>query len=137
MVLVAGVLVFAVLADGRVGSEAITNDGGAWLLNRDEAGIGHVNRVVGEVSTYAGPFSGNFDVEQFESLIVVTDAGNWQVALVDPTLGEKATPVSVSPTTTALAAPDLSLVDEAPAPSGRCRGRSSRWCSNSSTFRPR
>ena len=113
-VLVVGVLVFAVLADGRVGSEAVTNDGGAWLLNRDEDGIGHVNRVVGEVSRYAGPFSGDFDVEQFESLIVVTDTGNSQVALVDPTLAEKSTPVTVSPTTTAYAAPGhVVLVDEA------------------------
>ena len=51
LALVIGAVVIAALqAEGRERSKADTNDGGAWLLKRDEGYVGHVNRLVGEVT---------------------------------------------------------------------------------------
>ena len=47
---IGAVIVTALQAEGRERSKADTNDGGAWLLKRDEGYVGHVNRVVGEVT---------------------------------------------------------------------------------------
>ena len=44
------VVLLAVLAEGREGTESSTNDGGAWLINRRVGSIGHVNRHVEELS---------------------------------------------------------------------------------------
>ncbi|MAT04307.1 MAG: hypothetical protein CL424_04595, partial [Acidimicrobiaceae bacterium] len=95
----------ALLADGRVGSESVSNDGGAWLLNRGEGVIGHVNRVVGEVDTTVGPFSGNFDVAQARDVVVVHDRGAGRVAVIDTTQAAIGAVVPVPATIEIAAAP--------------------------------
>ena len=63
---IGAVIVTALQAEGREQSKADTNDGGAWLLKRDAGYVGHVNRVVGEVTaavSVADPGS-DYDVDQ-------------------------------------------------------------------------
>lgn len=97
---VGAVGVAAVLADGRVGTATRTNDGGAWLLNRSEDSIGHVNRVVGEIASVAGPFGGAFDVEQSDGVVVVNDRGTGEAVLIDTNLATPGAAVRVSIDTT-------------------------------------
>lgn len=99
------VVLAALLADGRVGSESLTNDGGAWLLNRSESVIGHVNRVVGEVDATTPGFSGRYDVSQSSDVVVVNDRGASRAVLIDTTLTEIGAPVTISPTTEVIAVP--------------------------------
>ncbi len=99
------VTVAAAFADGRVGSETRTNDGGAWLLNRSEDSIGHVNRVVGEVASVAGPFDGAFEVAQAPGVVAVANRGAGQAVLIDTTLSAPGAPVAVSATTAVHAIP--------------------------------
>ena len=70
-----GALVFAAVnADGREISRASSNDGGAWLLNRELAVVGHKNRAAGELSTFIRiPDSAQADVHQAGDLVVVHD----------------------------------------------------------------
>lgn len=83
--LAATIVVAAVQADGRSNVRAATNDGGAWLVKRDQALVGHVNRAVGEVSgvvRVATP-GAEFDVEQDGELIVVNDRSSSTLSVVD------------------------------------------------------
>jgi len=107
-----GLVVAALLADGRTASESETNDGGAWLLNRSQSSIGHVNRVVGEISNAVGPFSGQFDVSQAESVVVVHNKGAGQAVLLDTNLATPGSPVSVSETTTVAAGPGVVVLHD-------------------------
>ena len=78
-------MVSALLADGREQSHADTNDGGAWLLKRDVGYVGHVNRVVGEVTaavSAADPGS-DYDIDQARDVIVIHDRTKGVVELVD------------------------------------------------------
>ncbi len=109
---IAGVVLAALVADGRVGSESETNAGGAWLLNRSESSIGHVNRVVGEVDTTAGPFTGAFDVAQAPSVVVVNNRGTGQAVLIDTNLAQPGAPVVVSSTTEVYAAPGVVVLSD-------------------------
>jgi hypothetical protein len=109
---VGSVAVAAILADGRTGSASRTNDGGAWLLNRSGDSIGHVNRVVGEVATVAGPFSGRFDVAQSDNVVVVDDRGAGEAVLIDTNLGAPGAPVPISLETSVHAAPDVVVLFE-------------------------
>ena len=72
---IGAVIVTALQAEGREQSRANTNDGGAWLLKRDGGYVGHVNKVVGEVTaavSVADPGS-DYDVDQADGIIVVHD----------------------------------------------------------------
>ena len=83
--IVAALVVSALLADGREQSHADTNDGGAWLLKRDVGYVGHVNRVVGEVTaavSAADPGS-DYDIDQARDVIVIHDRTKGVVELVD------------------------------------------------------
>jgi len=102
---VVGLVIAALLADGRAASEAETNDGGAWLLNRSESSIGNVNRTVAEISSVANPFSGNFDVQQADGVVVVHDVGAGQAVLIDTKFSQGGAPVTVSASTLVRAAP--------------------------------
>lgn len=109
---VTGIVLAALLSDGRAGSESTTNDGGAWLLNRSESSIGHVNRVVGEIASTVGPFDGRFDVDQSDHVVVVHDRGAGQAVLIDTNLGQPGAPVRVGDQTEVRAAPDaIVLID--------------------------
>jgi hypothetical protein len=84
-VVVAAVVVGALRADGRERSKADTNDGGAWLLKRDVGVVGHVNRVVAEVTTainIAEP-GADYDVDQARDVIVVHDRTVGAASIVD------------------------------------------------------
>ena len=74
-------IVAAIFADGRPATESETNDGGAWLLNRSLGKVGHINQVVGEISTAVGPFQGRFSVDQAENIVVVHDPVNAEATL--------------------------------------------------------
>ncbi len=89
--IVAAIAFAATRANGREGTEAFANDGGAWLLKRDAGAIGHLNREVLEVTAgvrVAEPGS-DFDVDQapnaaLNGAIVVHDRDARLVLLVDP-----------------------------------------------------
>lgn len=84
--IVAGVVVAAVQADGRRSVRTETNDGGAWLINREQGLTGHVNRTAAEVSgvTKVADENDVFDVEQADETIVSFDATVGLVSTVDP-----------------------------------------------------
>jgi len=86
MATVSSLVVAATLAEGRPASRSETNDGGAWLLNRSEKLVGHVNRSANEVTGVAGPIKGSdFVVDQSDGIIVVHDRDASTVRLVDDT----------------------------------------------------
>jgi hypothetical protein len=94
---IGAVIVTALQAEGRERSKADTNDGGAWLLKRDAGYVGHVNRLVGEVTaavSVADPGS-DFDVDQAPGIIVVHDATTGVVTVVDDTVERVANPAGV------------------------------------------
>ena len=110
---VVAVVVAALLADGRVGSESRTNDGGAWLLNRSQSAIGHVNRVVAEIESTVAPFSGAFEVTQSDGVVVVVDRGASQAVLIDTNLAQPGAPVGIGPDTAVVAAPGRVVLADA------------------------
>lgn len=63
---VASFVFFAVTADGRPGSESTSNDGGAWLVNRRIGSVGHMNRLVKEVSARVAVAEPNLAVEVYQ-----------------------------------------------------------------------
>jgi hypothetical protein len=83
--LVGTIVVAAVQADGRSNVRAATNDGGAWLIKRDQGLVGHVNRAVGEVSGIirAATPGAEFDVEQDGELVVVNDRSTSSLSVID------------------------------------------------------
>lgn len=95
----------AFLADGRAASESETNDGGAWMVNRSEGSIGHLNRVVEEFSSSVVGFSGEFDVDQSSDVVLVSDPGTEQVSLIASSRSATLTSVAVGPGIDAVAAP--------------------------------
>ena len=91
------VVVTALQAEGRERSKAETNDGGAWLLKRDRGLVGHVNRVVGEVTaavSVADPAS-DYDVDQAPGIIAVHDRTKGTLAVVDPSVGRVTNPAGM------------------------------------------
>lgn len=94
---IGAVVVTALHADGRERSKADTNDGGAWLLKRDAGYVGHVNRLIGEVTaavSVADPGS-DYDVDQAPGIIVVHDRTKGTITLVDDTVERVANPAGV------------------------------------------
>ncbi len=86
----AGVVWVAAHANGRPGSTAYSNDGGAWLTNRSAGAVGHLNRAVLEVTAavkVAEP-GANLDVDQSGDLVVVHDKSSARAILLDPRLGQ-------------------------------------------------
>ncbi len=102
---VGAVVVAALLADGREASESETNDGGAWLLNRDRGVIGQVNRVAAEVTLVAGPFGGAFEVDQSTGVVVVQSPSEGRVTLIDTARSQPLTSIQVNRSVDATAAP--------------------------------
>lgn len=85
LAVIASVVVFAVQADGREGSESTTNDGGAWLVNQRAGSIGHVNRKVAELSAAVrvSQAGAQFEVLQPEGVVVVHDVTSNSLEIVD------------------------------------------------------
>ncbi|MEM7273657.1 MAG: Ig-like domain-containing protein [Actinomycetota bacterium] len=112
---IAAVVISAFLADGRPGSASRTNDGGAWLINRQEGFIGHVDRVSRELSRRIGPFQGLFDVEQAPGIVVVNDPIQNRVTLLDPARTAERASVSVQRPLQVAAAPGAVVLADAAA----------------------
>ena len=94
---IGAVVVTALQAEGRERSKADTNDGGAWLLKRDRGLVGHVNRVVGEVTaavSVADP-GRDYDVDQAAGVIVVHDRTRGTVTVVDDSVERVANPAGM------------------------------------------
>ncbi|MCP5026727.1 MAG: tandem-95 repeat protein [Actinomycetia bacterium] len=85
LVVIITIVALAIRADGRTETRSTSNDGGAWLLNRDAGVIGHVNRAVGEITGVARVSTprADFDVEQALDLIVVHDRSASEIHIVD------------------------------------------------------
>ena len=82
---IGAVIVTALQAEGRERSKADTNDGGAWLLKRDAGYVGHVNRLVGEVTAAVSITDpgADYDIDQAPGIIVVHDRSAGVVKVVD------------------------------------------------------
>jgi len=85
LAVVASIVVFAISADGREGSEASSNDGGAWLVNRGIGAVGHLNRPVEEVSSQVRVAEPNSAIEVYQpgSSIVAHVASTNSLEIVD------------------------------------------------------
>lgn len=84
LALIAGLVFLAVNADGREVSRASSNDGGAWLVNRELAVVGHKNRAAGEISaSIRVADSPTADIFQASGIVVVYDAATGQLLEVD------------------------------------------------------
>lgn len=82
--LIAALVFAAVSAEGREISRASSNDGGAWLINRELSVVGHKNRSAGELSTFIRILeSPDADVHQFGDLVVVHDEVTGRLIEVD------------------------------------------------------
>ncbi|MEP7111812.1 MAG: hypothetical protein ABI862_00975, partial [Ilumatobacteraceae bacterium] len=83
--LATGIVVAAVLADGRVDVRAATNDGGAWLIRRSNGTVGQVNRATGEATGTIGVATPgtDFDLEQDGPSIVVNDVSAQTLSVID------------------------------------------------------
>ncbi len=80
-----GIVVAAVLADGRTDVRAATNDGGAWVIRRSNGMVGHVNHAALEATGAIGvsaPGSA-FDVEQSGTSVAVNDVTAHSVLMID------------------------------------------------------
>lgn len=94
-VMIAAVAAAVLLADGRSAAETETNDGGAWLINRNEQAIGHVDRASRELTGVISGFSsGDFVVDQAGRTVIVHDRGAAQLRIVDPS--SATTPVTIA-----------------------------------------
>lgn len=82
---VGSMVFFALRADGREGTEATTNDGGAWLVNQRVGAIGHVNRVVRELSAAVrvADTGGAIEVHQPKDAVVAHDHNAASITLID------------------------------------------------------
>ena len=91
---IGAVIITALQAEGREHSKADTNDGGAWLLKRDQGYVGHVNRVVGEVTAAvsASDPGSDYDVDQAQGIILVHDRTRGTVTVVDDSIERIANP---------------------------------------------
>ena len=94
---IGAVVVTALQAEGRERSKAETNDGGAWLLKSDRGLVGHVNRVVGEVTaavSVADPGS-DYDVDQAAGIIARARPDEGHGSVVDASVGRVTNPAGM------------------------------------------
>ena len=95
---IGAVVVTALQAEGRERSKADTNDGGAWLLKRDEGYVGHVNRVVGEVTAAVSVVRSRAPTTtstRRRDVIVVHDRTRGTVTVVDDSIERIANPAGL------------------------------------------
>ena len=85
LALVVGIVVAAVQAEGERTIRPETNDGGAWLINRAEGAVGHINRTAGEVTGAARIASPGdaIDTEQSGEAVLVLNRSTDELILVD------------------------------------------------------
>ncbi|MEM9463989.1 MAG: Ig-like domain-containing protein [Actinomycetota bacterium] len=111
--MIASLVVAATLAEGRPATESETNDGGAWVLNRETREIGHANRAVEEISGAIGPFAGrDFDVDQAPGVIVVHDRDAQVVSLASGATYSLSRGLSVPAGVEVIAAPGRVVVHD-------------------------
>ena len=94
---IGAVIVTALQAEGRERSKADTNDGGAWLLKRDAGYVGHVNRLVGEVTAAVSVVRPGHRLRRRPGagIIVVHDRTTGTVTVVDDSVERVANPAGV------------------------------------------
>lgn len=94
LAMIAGLVSLAVVADGREVSQASSNDGGAWLVNRELGVVGHRNRAAGELSSFMRiSESPETEIHQADGVIVVHDPATQLLHEVDArTFGEDLEP---------------------------------------------
>jgi len=85
LALVVGIVVAAVQAEGERTIRPETNDGGAWLINRSEGAVGHINRTAGEITGAARIASPGdaIDTEQSKEAVLVLNRSADELILVD------------------------------------------------------
>jgi len=113
-----GVLIFlAVVADGREVSQASSNDGGAWLVNRQLGVVGHRNRSAGELSAVLRfSESPSAEVHQAEGVVVVHDPDARLLYEIDTrTFNEDAEPTTLPAEAEVLVTEDTVFIVEADA----------------------
>ncbi len=79
-----GLAVVAVLDPGVPSTDVELHDGGVWLTNESVLMVGHLNAQSRTLDGSYRTTTGQFDVAQAGNTIVVHDAANSTVALVDP-----------------------------------------------------
>ena len=117
MAIVSGLVVAASQAEGLQVSRSNSNDGGAWLVNRQFGVVGHVNRAVRQVSSVVGiaAAGSEIDVDQGRGIIAAVDRSTETVVLVDDATGLTGAPVSL-PAAAGYSAVDGGLVVWSPEP---------------------
>lgn len=108
-----GIVIAAASSSGRTLSHAHVHDGGAWLPNHDLGLVGHMNRVVEEISETVGPFQGaQFDVAQHRDIVIVHDKALSEVRFVDPVRAVLSDPILVPSNATVAVGPNLLVVHD-------------------------
>lgn len=99
LALVVGIVVAAVQAEGERTIRPETNDGGAWLINRSEGAVGHVNRMAGEITGAARVAipGESIDTEQAGKSVLVLNRTTDELVLVDPRTFQDYNTISVPP----------------------------------------
>lgn len=98
--LVASIVALAARADGRDASTASSNDGGAWLANREvagAAGVAHVEYSTRQATIGLAPFDAGarISVIQDERFTGVVDRSSWTLSVLDEANGREASKSSV------------------------------------------
>lgn len=83
--LIAGLVFVAVQAEGRELSRTTSNDGGAWVVNRELGVVAHKNRATGELSSFVGLADNpTVDVFQAGDVVVALDTSTNLLFEIDP-----------------------------------------------------
>ena len=84
--MIVGLVFVALSAEGREVTRASSNDGGAWLVNRELGVVVHRNRAVSELTAFLRVAdSPQADVLQADGIVLLHDAGSNLLLQVDGT----------------------------------------------------
>ncbi|MEM9890591.1 MAG: Ig-like domain-containing protein [Actinomycetota bacterium] len=115
LAVVASVVVLASQADGRPGSEARSNDGGAWLVDREWGGVAHVEYLTRQptVRTLVADPDSTLSVTQAPGVTAVHNRSSATVSLVDTANAALVSDTAVPAGAEAVARPDGLVVHDA------------------------
>ncbi|MDE0805101.1 MAG: Ig-like domain-containing protein, partial [Acidimicrobiales bacterium] len=82
--LVAAFLVFATQAQGNVVPEPDLHDGGIWVTNEARGLVGRTNAEIGTVDTKLTAGSNDFDIMQWNNVVVVRTSDPSGLSAIDP-----------------------------------------------------
>lgn len=111
---IASVVVLASQADGRPGSEARSNDGGAWLVDREWGGVAHVEYLTRQptVRTLVADPDSTLSVTQAAGVTAVHNRSSATVSLVDTANAALVSDTAVPAGAEAVARPDGLVVHD-------------------------